>query len=129
MMGQFINWILLWRFTGALGGLGWTCWAIFVRKHRPCATKVLYFYLLFALAMSLELLDFSPILWTFDAHSLWHLSTVFITPILYNFAIEDCQQLYKEQQFSLQQQQQTLQRFQETRSIYHQKLQWISEIK
>lgn len=116
--------ILYFHILGLLGGLGWISWAIGVRKQRPCAFKMLYFYTFFTLAMSLELLDFSPIFWTFDAHSLWHLSTAFLTPLLYNFAIDDCQQLYKEQQFVQQQQQQTTPtRFSDTISIYHQKLQ------
>jgi len=42
-------------------------------------------------AMSLELLDFPPVLGCLDAHSLWHLGTVAPTILFYNFLIKDSQ--------------------------------------
>lgn len=39
--------------------------------------------------LALELLDFSPIWWTFDAHSLWHLSTVPLPLLWYSFLMDD----------------------------------------
>jgi len=42
-------------------------------------------------AMSLELLDFPPILGCLDAHSLWHLGTVAPTVLWYNFLLKDAQ--------------------------------------
>ncbi|XP_070566720.1 post-GPI attachment to proteins factor 3-like [Ptychodera flava] len=45
--------------------------------------------------ISLELLDFSPIFWMFDAHSLWHASTILPTLWWYSYIIEDSMYLYK----------------------------------
>jgi hypothetical protein len=42
-----------------------------------------------SLAMCLELFDFPPLWRVFDAHSLWHLSTIPLTIIWYNFLLED----------------------------------------
>lgn len=41
------------------------------------------------LAMSLELIDFPPLWRSIDAHSLWHLSTVFIGRGWYGFLVRD----------------------------------------
>lgn len=51
--------------------------------------KLLYVYLigwfniLTVIATLLELADFPPIFWVFDAHSLWHASTAPLTVLLY----------------------------------------------
>ncbi len=37
----------------------------------------------------LELLDFPPLLWTFDSHALWHASTAPVHFLWYSFLIED----------------------------------------
>ena len=39
--------------------------------------------------MSLEIFDFSPVLWLVDSHALWHISTVLIPFLWYQFVIED----------------------------------------
>lgn len=70
-------------FVGLLSGLGWMSWCFSVRKHRPYYTLMLKFYMLVAFSMILEISDFPPVFWIFDAHSLWHLSTVPITFVLY----------------------------------------------
>lgn len=101
--------------TGALTAVGWFVWCRRVRYRRPYFKRILRFYVLLAMAMSLELLDFPPILWILDAHSLWHLATVPILSLYYewvynnsknksyiyypfnfSFMIEDCQTLRKE---------------------------------
>lgn len=53
---------------------------------------------IFVLVMSLylELSDFSPILWTFDAHALWHLSTSPATYYYWKYILEDSRYLQKE---------------------------------
>lgn len=100
--------------TGSVGALGWFVWCHLVRNRRPYFRRILRFYVLFAMAMCLELLDFPPILWTLDAHALWHLATVPLVPLYYEwvfanvflknflnrfhfrFMIEDCRTLRKE---------------------------------
>lgn len=44
-------------------------------------------------AMSLELFDFAPFFRIIDAHSLWHLATIFIARGWYNFLITDAAML------------------------------------
>ncbi|KAF3017530.1 hypothetical protein E8E14_012725 [Neopestalotiopsis sp. 37M] len=43
------------------------------------------------MVMSLELLDFPPIWGALDAHSLWHLGTIFPAVVWYNFLVKDAQ--------------------------------------
>ncbi len=45
--------------------------------------------LLLNVTVLLELLDFAPLLWTFDSHSLWHASTAPIHFVWYSFLIDD----------------------------------------
>ncbi|XP_068143758.1 post-GPI attachment to proteins factor 3 [Drosophila tropicalis] len=82
--------------TGLLSAVGWFIWCHQVRKSRPYFRRILHFYVLFALAMSLELFDFPPIFWILDAHALWHLATIPLVSIYYNFMIDDCCTLRKE---------------------------------
>ncbi|CAL1689111.1 unnamed protein product [Lasius platythorax] len=49
-----------------------------------------WFNTLIVFVTLLELADFPPIFWIFDAHSLWHASTVPLTVLLYRFMISDC---------------------------------------
>lgn len=72
-------------FTGLLGGSGWMLWYFLQRRRSSYAWKMGIFQLLAAGALSLELLDFEPFWWTFDAHALWHLATVPLTSLLYRF--------------------------------------------
>ncbi|XP_011505967.1 PREDICTED: post-GPI attachment to proteins factor 3 [Ceratosolen solmsi marchali] len=44
----------------------------------------------------LEIADFPPIFWLFDAHSLWHASTIPLVKLLYRFASLDCQYLRRQ---------------------------------
>ncbi|XP_014097852.1 post-GPI attachment to proteins factor 3 isoform X1 [Bactrocera oleae] len=85
--------------TGTLSALGWFIWCYFERHRRPNYRKIIRFYILFGMSMSLELLDFPPIFWIIDAHALWHLATVAIISVFYDFIIDDCRSLRKEMQF------------------------------
>jgi len=75
--------------TGVIAAVGWFVWCHFVRTRRPYFRRVLRFYVLMALAMSLELLDFPPILWILDAHALWHLATVPLAALYYEWVFLD----------------------------------------
>ncbi|KAK7969701.1 hypothetical protein PG988_008774 [Apiospora saccharicola] len=44
------------------------------------------------MAMSLELLDFPPLWGAIDAHSLWHLGTIFPAIVWYRFLVKDAQE-------------------------------------
>lgn len=52
-----------------------------------------WFNILTVFVTILEIADFAPIFWIFDAHSLWHASTVPLTILLYKFMMADCSYL------------------------------------
>ncbi|XP_055354184.1 post-GPI attachment to proteins factor 3-like [Paramacrobiotus metropolitanus] len=90
--------------VGVLNSLGWLLFCITValtnrharvpRSVWKCALSVLAVDAL----MLLELLDFPPFLWTFDAHSLWHLGTIPLPLLWYRFLIDDCLYLHRLEQ-------------------------------
>lgn len=82
--------------TGVLSTIIWIIWYFVNRKKKKYAWKILLFVILTFLSLLLELKDFPPIFWTFDAHSLWHLSTVPLTVLFYSFIIDDCKYLREE---------------------------------
>jgi len=60
------------------------------KSYRPAiASRAALLVALTMAATSLELFDFPPWGRTIDAHSLWHLSTVPLTGLFYDFLIED----------------------------------------
>jgi post-GPI attachment to proteins factor 3 len=70
-------------FTGVVGGLGWVVWCLTQIKKRNYVWKMLLFVTLAMCSIVLEVYDFPPIFWAFDAHSLWHLSSAPITILFY----------------------------------------------
>ncbi|XP_012219676.1 post-GPI attachment to proteins factor 3 [Linepithema humile] len=56
----------------------------------PHAYLIGWFNIFTVFVTSLELIDFPPIYWVFDTHSLWHANTIFLTIMLYRFMISDC---------------------------------------
>ena len=73
---------------GLFHSILWLLWCAYHHK-RPYAWKQARVVLLLILSMSLELLDFPPLFGLLDAHALWHLSTVWIVYLHWNFSIED----------------------------------------
>ncbi|CAO3622467.1 unnamed protein product [Cunninghamella blakesleeana] len=73
----------------------WVGWSIRQYISSSCSTRRPFAYLAFlsvvgvAIAMSLELLDFPPLWRVFDAHSLWHLSTIPLMYLWYQFVLLD----------------------------------------
>lgn len=82
--------------TGILSGICWILWYFTRGRRQSYGKNIIAFYILTAASLVLEVNDFPPILWTFDAHALWHLSTVPITVLFYRFVINDCKNLRKE---------------------------------
>ncbi|CAG8498892.1 20321_t:CDS:1 [Gigaspora rosea] len=75
---------------GMSNNLIWVGWSIVHWHKRPDdAWKPITLVLLILLAMSLEIFDFPPWWGIFDAHSLWHASTIFLASFWYDFLIED----------------------------------------
>ncbi|XP_015182204.1 PREDICTED: post-GPI attachment to proteins factor 3 [Polistes dominula] len=65
-------------------------WWYNVRRELSHAYLIGWFNILAVLSTLLEVLDFSPIFWIFDAHSLWHASTAPLTILIYRFITLDC---------------------------------------
>ncbi|XP_047135911.1 post-GPI attachment to proteins factor 3 isoform X1 [Hydra vulgaris] len=73
----------------------WMVWC-FKHSYRYYVWKCVLTMVGTFLFASLELWDFPPIFYTFDAHSLWHLSTVPLTYLWYRFLYDDaCYELYE----------------------------------
>ncbi|XP_046470456.1 post-GPI attachment to proteins factor 3 isoform X1 [Neodiprion pinetum] len=86
------------KFNLALGLLTFLvtmAWWYRNRKELEHASLIAWFNIGTVLVTLLEVADFPPILWTFDAHSLWHASTVPLAILLYRFIIQDCKHLQK----------------------------------
>ena len=49
-----------------------------------------------SLSVLLELLEFSPLWWTIDSHSIWHLATAPLPLLWYRFAAGDCLKLARD---------------------------------
>lgn len=73
--------------VGLATACAWVVWVAVV-KH-PGRKTVYQFMGLVHAAMLLEVLDFPPMLWLFDAHALWHAVTVPLTYLWYKFVFSD----------------------------------------
>ncbi|KAK0178531.1 hypothetical protein PV327_007412 [Microctonus hyperodae] len=58
-----------------------------------------WFNILTVTVTLLELADFSPLLWVFDAHAMWHASTAPLVYLLYRFIIADCHYLRRQRSY------------------------------
>ena len=73
--------------VGVANTVCWTLWAVAVRDTQPHSSKaVITLFLMNAIAL-LEVLDFPPLWWTFDAHSLWHAGTVPLPVLWYRYVV------------------------------------------
>ncbi|RHZ69333.1 hypothetical protein Glove_284g112 [Diversispora epigaea] len=76
--------------VGMLNNFIWTVWSITHWHKRPDdAWKPIVTVILILMATSLEIFDFPPWWGIFDAHSLWHASTIYIISFWYEFLLED----------------------------------------
>ena len=91
---------LFFVFIGVLNALGWLVFCLHVRRKQPYVWRCALSVVLAMAATSLEILDFAPILWAFDAHALWHLSTALLPFLWYKFIKDDCQHLQRLKQRS-----------------------------
>jgi hypothetical protein len=66
---------ILFMNLGGVTGTAMLIWAILNRRRMGHGKYLIFYVLGMTLASLLELADFPPLLWTFDAHSLWHLAT------------------------------------------------------
>ncbi|PSN47000.1 hypothetical protein C0J52_15328 [Blattella germanica] len=85
--------------VGVANAMGWFIWCFYHRKTQPYVWRCALFVSLVGLCMLLEIMDFPPILWLVDAHSLWHLATAGLPFIFYQFLIDDCKHLRDEKEY------------------------------
>lgn len=75
--------------VGGLNSVCWLAWAFWHRQALPHVKSAVSAVLLLNASILLEVLDFAPVLWTFDSHSLWHLSTAPVHFLWYDFVFKD----------------------------------------
>ncbi|KZC05343.1 PREDICTED: post-GPI attachment to proteins factor 3 [Dufourea novaeangliae] len=91
-----INYDYNMKFNVVIGFLTFIITMIWWHRNRKRLSYIYligWFNVLTVLVTILEVADFSPIFWVFDAHSLWHASTAPLTVLLYRFMIADCSYL------------------------------------
>ncbi|KAI8047994.1 Per1-like-domain-containing protein [Syncephalis plumigaleata] len=74
---------------GSIHNVIWLIWSIRNWKSRPYAWRAAAMVVYIMIAMSLELLDFPPILWAVDAHAMWHAATIPLVIWWYQFLLLD----------------------------------------
>ncbi|XP_038044708.1 post-GPI attachment to proteins factor 3-like [Patiria miniata] len=79
-----------------VSSVAWLLWSIIVRSRQPYVWKVALSILSGNLLTLLEVFDFPPVWWVFDAHSIWHGGTAPLAFVFYSFVIDDCLYLYEE---------------------------------
>ncbi|KAG1652139.1 Zinc transporter 9 [Nymphon striatum] len=75
--------------VGLLNSGGWLMWCYLNRKLRY-SWKCFITIVCIDTLLLLELGDFPPFFWTFDAHSLWHFGTIPLPLLWYSFLADDC---------------------------------------
>ena len=65
--------------------LGWFSWCLWKRKEQHYVWKCVASIFGIQLLLCLELGDFPPIWWTFDAHALWHAGTAPLCLLWYRY--------------------------------------------
>jgi post-GPI attachment to proteins factor 3 len=74
----------------------WIFWLLLsARESKAHKLQCLYLQLWFIVASMLELFDFPPLFYHFDAHSLWHLATIPLGHLWYEFWFQDAEVLRK----------------------------------
>jgi len=82
-----------------VGGLNCLCWLVWFYKNKNNGghiQKGSWAVIALTISVTLELLEFTPILWSVDSHALWHLVTSPLPILWYSFAAEDCLVLMNE---------------------------------
>ncbi|XP_005104826.1 post-GPI attachment to proteins factor 3 [Aplysia californica] len=75
--------------VGAVNAVGWVVWCFYHLKQKPHWWKGVLVMLGLNALLLLELGDFPPLLWTFDAHAIWHAGTVPLNLLWYSFITDD----------------------------------------
>lgn len=84
--------------VGGITSIIWFAWCVKKQKELPHAHYLMHFLLGLWATMLFEILDFEPIYWTFDAHAIWHCTTIPLPYLLFRFVKADCKYLHKEKE-------------------------------
>ncbi|XP_062993367.1 post-GPI attachment to proteins factor 3 isoform X2 [Elgaria multicarinata webbii] len=80
---------------GLLNLFWWLGWCMRNQQRLPYVWKCVAVVLLLQGLALLELLDFPPLFWVFDAHAIWHISTIPVNVLFYSFLVDDSLYLLK----------------------------------
>ncbi|XP_070582635.1 post-GPI attachment to proteins factor 3 isoform X2 [Erythrolamprus reginae] len=80
---------------GLLNLVWWLGWCMQNQQRLPYVWKCVVVVLLLQALALLELLDFPPLFWVFDAHAIWHISTIPVNILFYSFLVDDSLYLLK----------------------------------
>ncbi|XP_053121006.1 post-GPI attachment to proteins factor 3 isoform X2 [Hemicordylus capensis] len=80
---------------GLLNLFWWLGWCMRNQQRLPYVWKCVAVVLLLQALALLELLDFPPLFWVFDAHAIWHISTIPVNILFYSFLVDDSLYLLK----------------------------------
>lgn len=77
--------------AGIAQSAAWVCWIVFSKEGKSHRGRfhLAVFILCVNLAVLLEVLDFPPLLNSLDAHALWHLTTIPLVYLFYEFVERD----------------------------------------
>lgn len=81
--------------AGAMNNILWLAWCYWNKKNKPYVWKAEFTMLLVSAIIPLELYDFPPLLWIFDAHSLWHGLSIPASYMIMSFAMDDALHMIK----------------------------------
>jgi len=71
--------------TGLIHGIAWVAWSwwMYTRRRQTYVWKAAACVVYVTALVLLELFDFPPLLWSLDAHALWHLGTIPVPLVFY----------------------------------------------
>lgn len=76
--------------VGLVNGCGWVAWCVPRAQSRRYVKWCTYTVVCALTSTLLEVCDFPPLMWTVDAHALWHLATAPLPFMWYRFLEKDC---------------------------------------